>query len=329
MKTSITLAPCLLLLLAMFTPQAATPASGAEKAQDPSVAWPSGVRPLEAPGLHNLFALGTNVFSGSAPEGDEAFAALAKLGVKTIITVDGAKPEVETARKHGIRYVHLPHGYDGIGTNLQLQIVKAAQTLPGPVYVHCHHGKHRGPAAAAVICMANQGWTATQAEAWLLAAGTATNYTGLYGVVREFHKPTLAQLGAIPSAFPETAKVSALVDAMVGIDERWDHLKAVRAAGYQMPKDHPDLKPANEAVILWELYREAQRLPDAVQRGQDFIKHLVSAEAGAKEVEQVLRQFAAQPKPELRAQLDKAFDAMAQTCIACHGTFRDRAGTKP
>src|SRR6185436_18479563 len=73
---------------------------------------PPTIKAIEAEGLHNLFALGTNVFSGSAPEGESAFTALAKLGVKTIITVDGAKPEVEMARKHGFRYVHLPHGYD-------------------------------------------------------------------------------------------------------------------------------------------------------------------------------------------------------------------------
>jgi protein tyrosine phosphatase (PTP) superfamily phosphohydrolase (DUF442 family) len=304
------------------------PATAADNAPTVSKPSPPGVKALEAPGIHNLFAVGTNVFSGSAPEGEEAFAALEKLGVKTIITVDGAKPDVETARKHGIRYVHLPHGYDGISTNLQLRLVKAAETLPGPIYVHCHHGKHRGPTAAAIICMASNGWNSTQAEAWLVAAGTATNYTGLYEVVREFHKPTMEQLRAVPAEFPETAKVSGLVDAMVDIDERWDHLKAVRAAGYQAPKEHPDIQPANEIVILWEHYREAQRLPDAAHHGTDFIDRLKVAETEAKEAERLLRLFAAGPKPELRAQLDKTFDAMSKTCAACHKAHRDPAGIK-
>jgi len=136
-----------------------------------------------------------------------------------------------------MRYVHLPHGYDGISTNLQLQLARAAETLPGPIYVHCHHGKHRGPAAAAIICMANNGWSSDQAETWLVAAGTATNYAGLYQVVRQFQKPTAAQLRSISSDFPETAKVSGLVDAMVDIDNRWDYLKAIRAAAYQTLKE--------------------------------------------------------------------------------------------
>lgn len=289
---------------------------------------PPGVKPLNAPGLHNLFALGTNVLSGSSPDGEEGFAALAKLGVKTIITVDGAKPDLELAHKYGMRYAHIPHGYDGISTNVQAQLTKAAQTVPGPIYIHCHHGIHRSPAAAAVICMANNGWTAEQGEAWLKTAGTGNNYVGLFQTVREFRPPTTEQLSAIPGEFPETAKVSGLVDMMVEIDERWDHLKSVRRAGYQVPNEHPDILPAHEAVILWEHYREAQRLAESTSHGDKFIELLKSAESGAKEAEQLLRQFATEPKPEIRAQLDKSFNALAQNCSSCHKSYRDAAGIK-
>lgn len=289
---------------------------------------PPGVKALEAPGIHNLFALGTNLFSGSSPDGEAGFAALAKLGVKTILTVDGAKPNLELAHKYGMRYAHVPHGYDGIGTNAQAQLAKAAQTVPGPIYVHCHHGIHRGPAAAAVICMANNGWTPALGEAWLKTAGTGSNYVGLYQTVREFRPPTADQLSGLPSDFPETVNVSGLVDMMVEIDERWDHLKAVRKAGYQVPKEHPDILPAHEVVILWEHYREAQRLPESARHGEKFLGLLKSAEAGAKEAEQLLKQFATDPKPAIRAQLDKSFDALAQSCSSCHKSYRDAAGVK-
>jgi protein tyrosine phosphatase (PTP) superfamily phosphohydrolase (DUF442 family) len=317
------------IILAMLTtmtgsgPWVITPATATENLETRFKAAPPGVKPLEAPGIHNLFALGTNVFSGSTPARAEGFAALAKLGVKTIISVDGAKPEVELARQHGLRYVHLPHGYDGISTNLQLQLAKAAQALPGPIYVHCHHGKHRGPAAAAVICLADQGWSTAQAEAFLTAAGTATNYAGLYDVVRAFQKPTAEQLEALSADFPETAKVSGLVDAMVQIDERWEHLKAVRAAGYRAPPDHPDIQPANETVILWEHYRESRRLPETIEHGTDLIKRFEQAELEAKEVEHLLRLFAVEAKPEIRTQLDRAFDAVAKSCSTCHKAHRD------
>jgi len=291
-------------------------------------AAPPGVKALEAPGIHNLYALGTNVFSGSTPEGAEGYAALAKLGVKTIISVDGAAPDAEAARKLGIRYVHLPHGYDGISTSLQWLLAKAGRELNGPIYVHCHHGKHRGPAAAAVICMADQGWSKAQAEAFLMAAGTATNYVGLYAVVREFQPPTDARLNALPANFPEKAQVSGLTDAMVGIDERWEHLKEVRAAGYLAPKEHPDIQPANETVILWEHYRESQRLPEVIAKGTDMIERFKTAEAEAKEAERLLRLFGSGGNAEIKAQLDKTFDAMAKSCSTCHKAHRDPAGIK-
>jgi hypothetical protein len=301
---------------------------GAEDQQKQPQPVPRSVTRLEAAGLHNVFALTTNVFAGSSPEGEEGFLALKKLGVKTIVTVDGAKPDVETARQHGMRYVHLPHGYDGISANVQWQLVKVGESLPGPIYVHCHHGRHRGPAAAAVICMGNNGWTPAQAEAWLAAAGTATNYSGLYDAVRGFRKPTKEQLQAIDSSFTETAKLSGLVDHMVEVDRRWDHLKTIRAAAYEAPKEHPDLSPANEAVILWEQFREAQRLPDAAKHGAEFINRLKDAEAQAKEAERLFRLFAAKPKPDIRARLDQTFDAMARTCVSCHKAHRDSLGSK-
>lgn len=309
----------IVLLLTMLTGVAA------DVSFKPAPNLPATVHPVSIPGIHNLFALGADVYSGSSPEGEEAIAGLARLGIKTILTVDGGKPAVELARKHGIRYVHLPHGYDGIRPETQAGIVKTAETLPGPIYVHCHHGKHRGPAAAALLCMAKNQWTAVEAEAWMKTAGTGTNYVGLYAVVRGFQRPSPAQLNAIET-LPEVAKVSGLTDAMVGIDERWEHLKAVRAAGYTTPVGNPDLIPASEAVILWEGYREAQRLPETARRGPRFIELFEKGELEVKGAELLLRSFADAPTAETRAKLDRAFDAIATRCATCHKAYRDVEG---
>jgi hypothetical protein len=61
--------------------------------------------------------------------------------------------------------------------------------------------------------MASEGWSPGQAEAWLVAAGTASSYEGLYNTVRTYRRPTAGQL----PDFPETARVSGLVDAMVNV----------------------------------------------------------------------------------------------------------------
>lgn len=58
--------------------------------------------------LPNPVRIHAHVISGGLPEGNAAFEELKSLGIKTVISVDGAKPDVARAEKYGLRYVHLP-----------------------------------------------------------------------------------------------------------------------------------------------------------------------------------------------------------------------------
>src|ERR1043165_5471955 len=70
-------------------------------------------KPVDFDGLKNVLRLSEKIYSGGAPEGDAGFLVLKKLGVKTLATVDGAKPDVARAKSLGMRYFHFPCGYDG------------------------------------------------------------------------------------------------------------------------------------------------------------------------------------------------------------------------
>src|SRR5205814_1359060 len=88
---------------------------------------------LDLPGLHNVFRVTGRLYSGSSPEDDAGFRSLQRLGIRTVITVDGARPDVERARRFGLRYVHLPIGYDGVPEARAYQLARAVRDLPGPV----------------------------------------------------------------------------------------------------------------------------------------------------------------------------------------------------
>jgi protein tyrosine phosphatase (PTP) superfamily phosphohydrolase (DUF442 family) len=208
---------------------------------------------MEAKGLHNVYRITDKLISGSSPDGDEGFESLKALGVKTIISVDGARPDLDRARKYGLRYVHLPTGYDGISRPQVLQLAKAVRDLPGPIYLHCHHGKHRGPAAASAIhlCL-DEKCSVEQAVAEMKLAGTDPHYIGLYETAKALVRPSKLELDQIAADFPEVAAVSALAQVMVQIDGRWDNLKLVRSAGGKVPADHPDIDPPHEALQLAE-----------------------------------------------------------------------------
>ena len=86
---------------------------------------PQAQSPSDAPGLHNVVAFGPGCWSGSMPEGDAGFASLQSWGVRTVISVDGAVPDVARAARFGLRYVHLPIGYDGFDEARKLELVRA------------------------------------------------------------------------------------------------------------------------------------------------------------------------------------------------------------
>jgi hypothetical protein len=277
---------------------------------------------LEGAGIENFYALGKSVFSGSTPDGDAGFATLQRLGIKTLLSVDGATPQSELAAKYGLHYVHVPIGYDGISVSNALVIVKAAQTLPGPIFVHCHHGLHRGPTAAAIVCESLSGWTPEQAEVWLHAAGTATNYPGLYRTVREFRAPTEVELRHAPTNFTSHARTSDFVNTMVLVDEHFEVLKAFQKAGFKPVPDHPDATPVNESLILYELFREAHRTKQGVERGEKFLTELSKAELSASDLHAHLKQQGTGPTSKSQA-VEAAFQNINKSCISCHKTYRN------
>jgi protein tyrosine phosphatase (PTP) superfamily phosphohydrolase (DUF442 family) len=315
--------PLLLALLAGApgcAPDRSPPPQPARTAPDRRPANPGRV---EAPGLHNVYRLSDRLCSGSGPEGDAAFASLRTLGVKTVLSVDGARPDLDRARRHGLRYVHLPIGYDGVPQAQALRIARAVRDLPGPVYLHCHHGKHRGPAAAAValLCLDPQ-CPIEAAVAFLKTAGTDPRYTGLHAAPRNLRRPTTAELDRVPAEFPEVAKVAALAQAMVEVDTRWERLREVRKAGWRTPKDHPDLDPPHEAFRLAEQYHEAGRLVEVEGRPPDLRRWLAEAEAGAKALGRVLRGGKEKGAVDGPAAA-KLFRRAGAACSGCHGKYRD------
>jgi len=273
-------------------------------------------QPLVIPGIENAFRATDRIYSGAQPETDEVFAALVRLGVKTIVSVDGSVPDVAMAHRHGLRYVHLPYGYDGIPTNRVAELAKLPTEFNGKLFVHCHHGMHRGPAAVAVMCEASAGWTPQQAVAWLHEAGTSPDYPGLFRAAREFEMPTPAQLATVKT-FPEITKPSSLVEAMVVMDGHFSRLKQSQRAGWKTPPGHADVTPTHEATMLWEQLRELARTPDTAGRPEEFRTRLAAAEQNAAALRTALKNGGA------TANLDAALKRAGQSCGACHKEYRN------
>lgn len=268
---------------------------------------------VDPPGLHNVVQLGDDLFSGSEPDGPQGFASIAKLGVKTIVSVDGARPKVEFAHREGMRYVHIPFGYDGIPRPAGLALARLARDITGPVYVHCHHGRHRGPAAAAVAWIAS-GQAGTGAALKVLeTAGTGKEYAGLWRDVGNYSCPSADT--ELPELV-ETAPVESLARGMASIDRHWDDLKRCRDAQWQSPPEHPDLSASQEALQLREAFYEIGRTLSANKFDQEFRASLQEAESLGAEIEAALKQSDPRAAGAAVAKLERC-------CQHCHEAHRN------
>jgi hypothetical protein len=108
---------------------------------------------------------------------------------------------------------------------------------------------------------------------------------------------------------------------MVEIDAGFDHLQAVRKAGWQQSPEHPDLDPPHEASMLAEQFREAARL-DSSGRPDELRLWLREAESEAMGLEKLLRTGTKNGQVDRQA-LEAAFSKVRSTCTRCHSKYRD------
>lgn len=277
-------------------------------------------QPRDYPGLHNVVAYHHDFFSGSAPEGDAGFATLAAMGVRTIISVDGAEPEVARAKSRGIRYIHLPIGYNGFDDQRRLQLVRASRDAfkDGPVYIHCHHGKHRSAGAAGTVIACLGMDTSERMVQRMKVSGTSPGYKGLYAATAGAIVINPRVIDAVPADFPEVSRPTGFVKGMVEIDEINERLKLIEAAGWVVPTDHPDLVPAAEAGRMADLLRVLSVSRRAKSKPGDFAQML---RANGQQVSQLEEMLASGRKNS--AGLSDQFKLIAASCKDCHIKYRD------
>ena len=282
-------------------------------------------------GLHNVVAYHEGFWSGGVPEGKAGFEQLRSMGVKTIISVDGAVPDLELAKSMGMRYVHLPIGYDGFDDARKAELVRAVRDLPKPIYLHCHHGKHRSAGAAAAVAV-SLGWmTNEQAAARMKVSGTAAGYKGLWSCTAKAAPMAAAVIDAASASFPEVTRPESFVASMVAIDEAFDRLKLAEKAGWKAPADHPDLAPVADAGKLADLFRliDEASLRKCSPEGADELKSWMARSAtAAAQLEAALERWGKTAPDGTEAASQRAaatalMAGLAADCKACHAKYRD------
>ena len=290
---------------------------------EPRESGPVSRGPLALASLPCAYRLHTKVISGGRPSGEAGFQTLKRLGVKTVISVDAAKPELSLARRYGLRYVHLPHGYDGISARRSLELAVAVYHLPGRIYIHCHHGQHRSPAAAVVACISAGLLTREQGYQVLSRVGTSPEYRGLHKAVLNAQR--YQDLNNHNVVFRDTVEVPPLATAMVEIERTFDNLVQIQRSGWRSPPSRPDHTAPHEALLLREHFTELVRTDDTQFRPSRYRELLKQTLAHAELLEQLTRASSTDrvPTVQRRRRLSASLAAISNDCKRCHREHRD------
>jgi protein tyrosine phosphatase (PTP) superfamily phosphohydrolase (DUF442 family) len=287
--------------------------------------------PINESGLQNAFRLSENVYSGGEPDSEEAFARLKQWGVKTVISVDGKAPEVETAARHDLRYVHLPLHYKGIEDEILGRLVKTFREMPGPFYVHCFHGRHRGPAAAAVGRLVLDGASRETALAEMRQwCGTSSAYSGLYDSIARAELPSVEQSAKLDWDFPGRHHVRALRASMADLARSLDDLTLSEEQRWVPSAAHPDLEPARAAGHMVELLQGLALLEEVRGWNSDQRQWIDNCLDAARNLSQAISAQKAQIGAfdfflgEPIETAEDALNRLSDNCIACHRANRNR-----
>ena len=114
----------------------------------------------------------------------------------------------------------------------------------------------------------------------------------------------------------EVAEVDSLTAAMASVDRHWDNLKLCRDVNWESPPSHPDLTPAQVALLLREAFYEVNRTIPPDKFDSQFRRWLSEAEARAAKIEVHLK---ASNKEEALLQSE----SLEKSCKQCHAHYRN------
>lgn len=159
----------------------------------------------ELQGVKNFHEVNEHVYRGAQPHG-EAFGALAKLGIRTVIDLRGEKSEEDEVHAAGMRYVRLPWSGYKAPADSQIQTVLALMNDQSawPVFVHCKRGADRTGTAIACYRIAHDHWTNDQALDEARRFGMSSMEVAMQHFILHFAAPAPVPAAAIlaPVAFP-------------------------------------------------------------------------------------------------------------------------------
>jgi protein tyrosine/serine phosphatase len=138
----------------------------------------------------NESEIAPGLYRGRVPKSEADFAALQRLGIRTVLNIRGNAPlgswlERRRVEAHGLNYLKLRMGFHPLrdGTGDRLLAAMADESL-FPIYLHCQFNRDRTSAIVAAYRVQVQGWDIASAETEAREFGLRRFFLGLNRYVR-------------------------------------------------------------------------------------------------------------------------------------------------
>lgn len=141
----------------------------------------------ELPGVMGVVKFSDRLLRGAQPQDVKGILELKKLGVTTILSVEEPdQQELDAAKQVGVAVINVPTEYNGFPADVVKDLVARYRDIEGTAYLHCHHGKHRGGTAGAILRMTFEGIPQLEAIQEMAELGCSKRYPGLYETVTKY-----------------------------------------------------------------------------------------------------------------------------------------------
>jgi len=190
--------------------------------------------------------------------------------------------------------------------------------------VHCFHGKHRGPAGAAVARVVIDGVDRGEAIAEMRQySGTSKKYEGLYRSIASHGIPSQEETRAFPFTFPAVHRPEGVVGSMVPISRTHDFLVDLEKGGWLADVNNPDVDALNEAQKLHEAFVLSADNDEVVTKPEDFRGWWGEAVDQSAGLVDALERFRGGDEAA-RDEASGHFAAVRDLCSNCHAIYRDK-----
>lgn len=123
------------------------------------------LKAIKLEGVENLYKVSDNLYRGAKPT-EDGYKNLAKLGIKTIVSLQVAPPPKEHIKNLGMRVIHIPiNPFDMRDKYADEFLTIMSINQNHPVYVHCLYGSDRTGTMVALYRIYIQHWSKQEALA--------------------------------------------------------------------------------------------------------------------------------------------------------------------